>query len=165
MRTKPRYSTRIVFAVVAAFALVTIAACGEYAVPITDQPTRKVDRQLIGDWVTPDGIDIIRVRQLNDSTYIVCYGGVLFRAVHSDFAKIPFLSVQELETDNRTYSYVAYRFSADGNKLYLRMVNEEVIPDDSTESVAIQKLLLKNLQNPELFHSEEEFRRQPGVGS
>jgi hypothetical protein len=161
MRIRPRDTTRIVLAVVAAFALVSIAACGEYTVPVTDQPTRKVDRQLIGDWVTPDGVDVIKVRQLTDSTYIVCYNGVLFRAFNSDLEKVPFLSVQELETNNRTYSYVSYRLSSDRNKIYLRMVNEEVIPDDSNESVAIQKLLVKNLQNPSLFHSEEEFRRQP----
>jgi hypothetical protein len=165
VKTKPRDTTRILLAVVAAFALVSVAACGEYAVPITDQPTRKVDRQLIGDWVTPDGIDMIKIRQLTDSTYIVSYNGVFFRAFHSDFAKIPFLSVQELETDSRIYSYVTYRLSPDGSKIYLRMVNEEVISDESNESGVIQKLLLKNLQHPALFHSEEEFRRQPGMGS
>ena len=161
MRRITTTTTRIALAVVAVIALLSIAACGEYTVPITDQPTRKVDRQLIGDWFTPDGVDVIKIRQLTDSTYIVCYNGILFRAFHSDLAKVPFLSVQELETENRTYSYVTYRFSEDGNKIYLRMVNEEVISDEPTESIAIQRLLIKNLQNPTLFHAEEEFRRQP----
>lgn len=161
MNTKPSDTTRIVLFVVAVFTLFSVGACGEYTVPITDQPTRKVDRQLIGDWVTPDGGDVIKVRQLTDSSFIVYYNGLLFRAVHSDFARIPFLSVQELETNNRTYSYVTYRLSADGNKLFLRMVNEEVIPDDSSESEVIRTLLLKNLQNRSLFHPEENFIRQP----
>lgn len=161
INTKPGILTRIVLVVVAVFALVSVSACGEYTVPITDQPTRKVDRQLIGDWTTRDGGDVIKVRQLTDSSFIVNFNGLFFRAVHSDFGKIPFLSVQELETANRTYSYVTYRMSPDGNKLFLRMVNEEVIPDESTESEAIRTLLLKNIQNPALLHSEEEFIRQP----
>lgn len=161
MHTKPWDATRIVLTVVAGLALITVGACGEYTVPITDQPTRKVDRQLIGDWVTPDEGDIIKVRQLTDSSFSVYYNGLLFRAVHSDLAGIPFLSVQELETDNRTYSYVAYRLSPDGSKLFLRMVNEEVIPDDSNQSEAIRTLLLRNLQNQSLFHPEDGFIRQP----
>src|SRR6185295_17050404 len=126
-----------------------------------DQPTRKVDRQLIGEWVSLDGVDVIKILQLTDSTYIASYNGAIFRAFHSDVAEVQFLSVQELETGHRIYSYASYRLSSDGNKLYLRLVNEEVIPEDTDDSVVIQKLLIKNLQNPALFNSEEEFRRQP----
>ena len=160
VRTKPETTTRIAFALIAAISLLSVGACGEYIVPITDQPTRKIERQLIGDWVTADGVDVIKVRQLTDSTYIVAYNDILFRAFHTDLAKVPFLSVQELETDNRTYTYFSYRLSSDGNKIYLRLVNEELIPDELTESVAIQRLLIRNLHNPSLFHAEEEFRRQ-----
>ena len=160
MTTRQKATTRIALAALATISLLSFAGCGEYAVSITDQPTRKIDRQLIGDWATADGGDVIKVRQLTESAYIVSYNGILFRAFHTDFGRVPFLSVQELETNIRTYSYVSYRLSPDGNKIYLKLVNEEVIPDDPTEIAAIQKSLNRNLQNPSLFHPEEEFRRQ-----
>jgi hypothetical protein len=148
------------FGLITGIALLSVAACGEYEFPITDHPTRKIDKQLIGYWVTTDGIDSIKVRELTNSTYVICYDGILFRAFHTDLSNVPFLSVQELETSNRTYSYVSYRLSPDGNKIFLKMVNADVIPDDERDIAGIQRLLSKNLENPLLFHSEEEFHKQ-----
>src|SRR5207302_4549293 len=58
-------------------------AC-QYDVPITSAPTRKVQDRLLGDWTSTDGKEKLKLRSLDDSTYIVYYDGDLFRAYHSD---------------------------------------------------------------------------------
>jgi hypothetical protein len=134
-----------------------LAAC-QYSVPITERPTRNVEIKLIGNWVSADGRETIKIRTLSQSTYIVSYNGVLFQAFHSDLSGIPFLSVQELETRERSYSYT-YRLSDDGAKLYLRLINDEVVPRDTKDVASIQRLLKGNVHNPASFRNEDEFTK------
>jgi len=77
-----------------AICLSTLAftAC-QYEVPITSNPTRKVEQRLLGDWTSADGKEKLKLRRLDDSTYIVCYDGDLFRTYQSDLGDIPFASV------------------------------------------------------------------------
>ena len=53
-----------------------------------------------------DGKENMRVRRLDDNTYVVYYDGDLFRAYHSDVAETPFASVQDLNSSDRKYAYV-----------------------------------------------------------
>jgi hypothetical protein len=99
------------------------------------------------------------VRRLDDSTYVVYYDGDLFRAYHSDVADTPFASVQDLNSNDRKYAYVAWKLSADGNRLSLRSVNK-VIPTETRDSATVAALLTKNARNPELFGEEIEFRKE-----
>ena len=92
-------------AIVIALVLLGLGAC-QYSVPITEQPTRQVETNLLGDWVSTDGRESIKIRKLGQSTYIVSYNGVLFQAFHSDLSGISFLIVQELETHDRSYRYL-----------------------------------------------------------
>ena len=149
-----RSTTALVITVV----LLALGAC-QYSVPITQRPTRQVDTRLLGDWVSTDGRQSIKIRKLEQSTYIVSYNGVLFQAFHSDFSGISFLSVQELETSDRSYSYLAYRLSEDGTKMYLRLVNDEVVPRGTKDVSSIQRILKSNLQNPALFRNEDGFTK------
>ena len=64
------------------------------------------------------------MRPLSDSTYVVSYSGLLFRAFHSDFAGVSFINAQDLETADGKYFYLTYRLSDDGKQLYLRIVND-----------------------------------------
>lgn len=150
-------------------ALVTIAvvcclsfcACeGDYAVPITSGPTRKIEKQLLGNWISKDGADKIKVRNLDDSIYIVSYNGDLYRAFHSDVGKTSFISVQDIDSAGRKYVYLAYKLSDDGKRLFLRAVNTEVIPRETRDSVKVQKLLKINLRSAKLFEDEGEFYRE-----
>jgi hypothetical protein len=52
-----------------------------------------------------------------DFYYIVSLNGLLFRAHHSDVARTPFASVQEIETPDRKYTYVTWALSEDGQRL------------------------------------------------
>jgi hypothetical protein len=67
---------------------VAIALCSlaftscNYDVPITSGPTRKVEQRLLGDWISLDGKENMKVRRLDDNTYVVYYDGDLFRAYH-----------------------------------------------------------------------------------
>jgi hypothetical protein len=119
-----------------------------------------VQEQLLGNWVSLDGKENMRVRRLDDSTYVVYYDGDLFRAYHSDVAEMPFASVQDLNSNDRKYAYVVWKLSDDGTHLSLRNVNRKVIPKESRDSATVTALLTKNAHNPELFGEAIEFTRE-----
>ena len=141
------------------FICLCIGAC-EYDVPITSNPTRKVQEQLLGNWVSLDGKENMRIRSWDNSSYVVYYDGDLFRAYHSDVAEMPFASVQDLKSNDRKYAYVVWKLSEDGQRLSLRNVNRKVIPNETKDPVAVAALLTKNARNPELFGEEIEFRKE-----
>ena len=150
---------RLCLLVIIAFLVGALAGC-EYRVPITRRPTRNIDTRLIGNWVSNENLSL-KIRSLNETTYIVSYSGVLFEAYHSDVSGVPFLTVQELETSHRSYTYLTYSVSADGNKLYLRLVNDQVIPRETESTAMVQELLNQNLQNPGLLLHQDEFTKLP----
>jgi hypothetical protein len=133
-------------------------AC-QYDAPITSGPTRKVQEQLLGDWTSSDGKETLKLRSLDDTTYVVYYDGDLFRAYHSDVAEKPFVSVQDLNSGDRKYAYVVWKLSDDGKHLTLRSVNDKVVPKESKDSSTVVALLTKNASNPDLFGEEIEFRK------
>ena len=149
---------KVGFGVAICLCILIFNAC-QYEVPITSSPTRKVQEQLLGNWVSLDGKENMRVRRLDESTYIVYYDGDLFRAYHSDVAEMPLASVQDLNSNDRKYAYVVWKLSSDGKGLTLRSVNK-VIPKDTKDSAAVAALLTKNARNPELFGEEIEFRKE-----
>lgn len=134
-------------------------AC-QYDVPITSAPTRKVQEQLLGNWKSRDGKEDLKVRSLDGSVYIVYYDGDLFRAYHSDVAQVPFVSVQDLNSNDRKFAYVVWKLSDDGKDLRLRSVSDKVIPKETKDSSTIAALLTKNAGNPELFGEEIEFKKE-----
>jgi hypothetical protein len=119
-----------------------------------------VQEQLLGNWVSLDGKENMRVRRLDDSTYVVYYDGDLFRAYHSDVAETPFATVQDLNSSDRKYAYVIWKLSDDGKNLRLRSVNDKVVPKETKDSASVVGLLTKNASNPELFGEEIEFRKE-----
>jgi hypothetical protein len=88
------------FGVAICLCILVFNAC-EYEVPITSSPTRKVQERLLGNWVSLDGKENMRVRRLDNSTYVVYYDGDLFRAYHSDVAETAFASVQDLNSRSK----------------------------------------------------------------
>ena len=147
------------FGVAICLCVLVFSACN-YEVPITSSPTRKVQEQLLGNWVSLDGKENMRVRRLEDSTYVVYYDGDLFRAYHSDIAETPFATVQDLNSSDRKYAYVIWKVSDDGKNLRLRNVNDKVVPKETKDSASVVALLTKNASNPELFGEEIEFRKE-----
>jgi hypothetical protein len=147
------------FGVAICLCILVFNAC-EYEVPITSSPTRKVQEQLLGNWVSLDGKENMKVRQLDDNTYVVYYDGDLFRAYHSDVAETPFATVQDLNSSDRKYAYIIWKLSDDGKNLRLRSVNDKVVPKETKDSASIVSLLTKNASNPELFGEEIEFKKE-----
>src|SRR5438876_2840288 len=98
-----RMTRRSAFGMIAVLACLTLSGC-EYDVPITSKPTRKVDGRLLGDWMSKDRKDKMKVRRLDDDVYIISYNGDLFRGYHSDLAKTSFVSVQDIDSAERKYS-------------------------------------------------------------
>jgi len=150
---------RLCFGAIVLLYIFAINGCN-YELPITLSPTRKVQEQLLGNWTSSDGKEKMRVRRLDDSVYIVYYDGDLFRAYHSDIEETPFVSVQDLNSNDRKYAYVVWKLSDDGSHLSLRNVSDKVIPKETKDSATIVALLTKNAHNPELFGEEIEFRRE-----
>jgi hypothetical protein len=135
------------------------AAC-QYEVPIISAPTRKVQEQLLGNWRSTDGKEELKLRRFDDGIYIVYYDGDLFRAYHSDVAETPFVSVQDLNSNDRKYAYIIWKLSDDGKNLTLRSVNDKVVPKETKDSATVIELLTKNARNPELFGEEIEFKKE-----
>jgi hypothetical protein len=135
-----------------------VGAC-VYEVPVTLNPTRKVEERLLGNWTSSDGKEHMNVRRLDENRYVVYYDGDLFRAYHSDVGGTPFASVQDLNSNDRKYAYVVWKLSDDGNNLTLRNVNDKVVPKESKDSAAVAMLLEKNARNPDLLGEEIQFRK------
>ena len=115
---------------------------------------------MLGNWRSTDGKEELKLRRFDDGTYIVYYDGDLFRAYHSDIGETPFVSVQDLNSNDRKYAYIIWKLSDDGRNLKLRSVNDKVVPKETKDSVTVVGLLTKNVRNPELFGEEIEFRKE-----
>jgi hypothetical protein len=150
---------RLGFGVAVCLWILAFTAC-EYEGPITSSPTRKVQERLLGDWVSLDGKENMKVRRLDDNIYIVSYDGDLFRAYHSDVAETPFVSVQDINSRERKYAYVVWKLSDDGKRLSLRNVQSKVIPKEQKDSARVAELLKENAKNPELFGEEIQFSKE-----
>ena len=133
---------------------------GDYSIPITAGPTRQIDQRLLGNWLSQDGKEQMKVRKFDDATFVVSYEGEFYRAYHSDLGSTAFLSAQDIDSPTRKYVYLAYKLSEDGRHLNLRAVDENVIPKETKDSVSVQILLKKNLQGPKLFGDEAQYVRQ-----
>ena len=101
-----------------AIALLALAGC-DFNVPITAEPTRKIEPALLGEWVGTewnenDCKDRIKVRQYDDSSYVVLFNGDLHRAWHSDIGETAFVTVQNLDSPDRKYSYFLWSLSDGG---------------------------------------------------
>jgi hypothetical protein len=102
----------------------------------------------------------MKLRRLDDKTYVVYYDGDLFRAYHSDVANVSFASVQDLNSNDRKYAYVVWKLSDDSRNLTLRNVSDKIVPKETKDSAAVVALLTKSVQNPELFGEEIEFKKE-----
>jgi hypothetical protein len=150
---------RLGFGIAVSLCILAFTAC-EYEVPITSSPTRKVQERLLGNWISQDGKEHMRVRRLDDNIYIVYYDGDLFRAYHSDVANTPFVSVQDINSNDRKYAYVIWKLSDDSKHLRLRSVNRDVIPKEKKNSTAVAKFLEENANNPDLLGEEIQFNKE-----
>lgn len=159
MSTLRSVTKQLAVAFFATFCCFVISGC-DYDVPITDGPTRKLDERLLGNWISKDGKEKMKVRRLDDSTYVGSLDGDLFRAFHSDVAGTSFISAQDIDSAERKFVYLTYTVSADGNQLGVRSVNDAVIPKDTKDSARVQSLLQSSLQNPKLLEEEEQFTKE-----
>jgi hypothetical protein len=161
MKISVRSYRRVGLGMMMAVCCLSFGACdGDYAVPITSNPTRKVDQRLLGNWVSTDETDKIKVRSLDDSIAIISYNGDLLRAFHSDVGETPFITVQDIDSAGRKYLYLTYKLSDDGKRLNLQVFNTQEIPNEMKYSVGVNNLLKKNLQNSELFGDEAQFTKE-----
>jgi hypothetical protein len=125
-----------------------------YDVPITASGTRNIDAKLLGDRRSKDGKEQLKIRELNGTTYLLLLNGDPFRAYHSDFAGVPFVSVQDLDKPEQKFAYLKYALSPDGTTLTAYAVNADTLPKTVRTSAAVRKLLRQQLANPKLYVDE-----------
>jgi hypothetical protein len=158
MKQKTRNSTLAI-----SIAFLALLGC-EYDVPITSEPTRKIEPTLLGDWTSThlnnnDCKERLKVRKYDESSYIISLDGNLHRAWHSDVADIPFITVQNLDSPQRKYSYFRWTLSDDGKGITLHRVNSKLIPEDTRDSATVVNILRANVGNSKLFEDETRFTR------
>ncbi|PYJ75492.1 MAG: hypothetical protein DME69_14965 [Verrucomicrobia bacterium] len=119
-----------------------------------------MQERLLGDWISLDGKENMKVRRLDDNIYVVYYDGDLFRAYHSDVAETPFASVQDLNSNDRKYAYVVWKLADDDQRLSLRSVQSKLIPKEQKDSARVIELLKENAKKPELFGEETQFSKE-----
>lgn len=140
-----------------------LAGCN-YTVPVTAEPTRKIDARLLGNWVAVDKDsakeDVMRVRAWDEAHYAVGMDNDLYRVFHSDVAGLPLVCVQDINSSDRKYCCFTWRLSADGESLSLRALNNDLVPDGVKSTAGLQKLIREKHDNPALFREELVFRRK-----
>lgn len=138
-----------------------LAGC-DFNVPLTKVATRNVDTRLIGNWreQSEKESDLLTVRQLDDATYIATINGDAYRVYHSDVASRTFVTVQNLNDDERKYCYYLWELSPGGAELTLRRVNSRVVPEEVASAEAAQQLIVENLDNPKLLVDPALFVRE-----
>ena len=102
------------------------------------------------------------VGRLDELTYIVLTDSLFFRAHHSDVAQTAFVSAQYLDGEAQRYLYMTWTLSENGTQLELRNVkggnwqgkNGPIPSEVSKNSTLVQKFLIENLQNPDLFEAD-----------
>ncbi|MFZ5493916.1 MAG: hypothetical protein ACOZE5_01080 [Verrucomicrobiota bacterium] len=142
--------------------LVLLLAGCDCTVPLTSSPTRKIEERALGDWVG-EGKDAgsLQLRRFDDLTYIAVIDRDAYRVYHSDFANLPFTSVQDLNSTERKYCFYTWRLSPDGNQLVLRRLSSKVIPEDAPDIATLQQHVTRNLGDPHLLDEEVVFNRRP----
>lgn len=144
-----------------AAACVLLAGC-DFNVPLTKTATRNVDSRLLGNWREQDAkdSDLLTIRQLDDTTYIATINGDVYRVHHSEVASRAFVTVQNLNDDERKYCYYAWELSPGGAELTLRRVSPRVVPEEVASTEAAQQRIVENLDNPKLLVDPALFVRE-----
>lgn len=145
-------------------AFLALLGC-EYDVPITSEPTRKIETTVLGDWTRTDWTkadckDRMKVRKYDHSSYIISYNGDLYRAWHSDIADTPFITVQNLDSAERKYSYFIWTLSDSGKAITLHLINPDLFPKDTQDSATVVKILGANVGNSKLIGDTWRFSRK-----
>ena len=143
-------------------ACLLVAGCN-FDFPLTATPTHKVEPRLLGDWVGVEkdqpNDESMHVRQFDDTTYVVAIDKDIYRVFHSDLAGTAFVSAQDLNSADRKYVYYTWQLSPDGDHLTLRAISTKVIPEETKDRAAMQKLVDANLANPKLLAEPVKFVR------
>jgi len=77
-----------------------------------------------------------------------------------DLGTTPFVTVQDLNSNDRKYAFIIWKLSDDGKSLRLRNVNDKMVPKETKDSATAVALLTKSAGNPDLFGEEIEFKRE-----
>jgi esterase/lipase superfamily enzyme len=144
-------------AVVLAVAL--LASC-DFDYPLTSEPTREIDRRLLGTWRgCKDEVCKLEISRIDQFHYSVWYQEdplhtpYVFVAHHSEVAGMPLISARYVESNK--YTIFEWRLSRFGRQLTLR----ELVPHDDgpiaaaavTSSAKLAELITANRSNPKLF--------------
>ena len=149
---------RCIARVLAGLLALAFTGCN-YDFPLTDRPTDRVHKELLGAWTAEEGQERVEIRAFDERSYVVNDSGQLYRMIHTDLGDLRILSVQELESADRRYVYLRWRLTPDGKELHLNGVNTRVIPTSLPSARAVRRAMKKNRSNPDLFTEEGVYTR------
>lgn len=158
-KTTSRPRRRRAFGALAGLAFGVLTGCN-YDFPLTDRPTDRVHKELLGAWTAEEGKEHVVIRAFDEKSYLVEDNGQFYRMIHTDLGALRFLSIQELESAERRYLYVRWRLTPDGKELHLNGVNSSVVPTSLPSARAVRRVIKKNKSNPDLFTEEGVYTRE-----
>jgi hypothetical protein len=136
-----------------------LSAC-YYSVPITPQPSSKIDPRVLGKWYGSSG-EVILVERTDDFHYAIRQGAQTFPAFHSDVNGQRFANVKVADK----YLYLIYKLEEHGSVLRAQSVSTKTIPASVKTSAEVQGLLAQNLSNRKLFEDTQlSYAREAPIG-
>lgn len=133
-----------------------LTAC-DYDVPLSAKPDRPVDEAVLGNWISPDGW--MSVRRFDADHYVVFHNGTLYRGWHSQVAGRTYVNLCSLDAQYPKFAYLTYQLGAQGRRLDIRFVRDEVIPKTITSADAIRRALEEHAADPHLLSDPVPFTR------
>ena len=146
-----------------------LSLCGCYVskVPMASSANSDLDPNLIGKWekiVTekdPTPVEML-VLQFNDNEYYAEYRDanelLRFRAYIVRVGEVPFINVQNIEGDERSFIFVRYSVGEDG-VLTLRELSNDFVKSEFETSEKLYDFIKNNLKEDQLYDETGRFKR------
>jgi hypothetical protein len=141
-----------------ACAALLLGGC-DYDVPLSTTPDRGVERNLLGNWLSPHGW--MMVRRFDADHYVVVHNGSTYRGWHTSVEGAAYVTLQSIDREPSKYAYVTYRVSEDGRRLEVRFVRDGVVPKTIMDSTAMRRAIAKHSGDSALLSDPEPFTRMP----
>lgn len=156
-----------------AVCLAFLGGC-DYTVSLVKTPENPIDQALVGAWSRTDGneqTERLLVLPLGPNEYLVSFPAgektamfaraCLCRAEDRTLAQLTWFGTAQgvLPTDGRIFQYASY--SVKGDRLYVNLLNADVVKRDAPTSEALLQSIAANRDNPNLFREAMAFKKEP----
>lgn len=155
------------------FAVMCAVGVGcDYTVPLAATPALEIDKAVVGLWERPTSngqVERLLVLPLDGKEYLVAYpaGGKDTMYARACLCRAGDLTLVQLKwfgtargnapDDSRIFQFASY--SAKGEALQIRMLNDSVVDREAVSSAALVKAIAAQKENAARFKEEMVFRK------